>query len=82
MEKPKLVKAKYIFEQEGNCNVGGYEEIKIQYESDLGVDNTDGGFFVIKTKSWSVNSAEDIDELFKRIESIMKKNDRESERIN
>lgn len=72
-DKPQLISASFTFQQENNCNdsTGGWEELIINYESSLGVD-MDEGFFVLRTEGWSVDSAQDLDELFERIKNIMK----------
>ena len=73
MEKPILNSASFKFSQEGNCNgtTDEYEELDISYESDLGLDNTDGGFFVLRTEGWSIDGVEELQKLFDRIEKIM-----------
>ena len=69
-----LDKCKFEFEQDSHCcsktSVQG-ERLEIEYMSDLGIDYTKGGFFVLKTKQWSVDSIEDLKILFERIEKIM-----------
>jgi len=67
--KPVLHKASVSFGQEGNTDgtTGEYESITIDYEV---VDENEGGYFVIRTKGWSVDSIEELEELFNRIRKI------------
>jgi hypothetical protein len=68
MELPKLEEAVFKFTQEGNCmNSDNIEEIEIKCLSDMGIDNAEGCFYVIKTEAWSIDSVEDLQELFDRI---------------
>lgn len=74
-EKPLLEECSFKFSQEANClsDENDFEQIKIDYVSSLGLDRDDGqGFFVLKTKKWSLNSVDDLKELFQRIEKVMK----------
>ena len=73
MEKPKLEKAKFEFHQEGNClsDRDAYEFLEIQCVADIGIDNMETCFFVLKTKSWSVDSEEELKELFDRIRKTL-----------
>jgi len=66
--KPELTKASFVFTQEGNTEgtTSEFEEITIDYE----VIADEGGFFVIRTEGWSMNSIEELDELFNRIRKI------------
>ena len=66
--KPELGKARFHFTQEGNTegSTSGIEEITIDYE----VVADEGGFFVLRTEGWSVDSVEELEELFNRIRKI------------
>ena len=71
--KPKLESVVFTFSQEGNCvgSTAEYEELTIEYTSDMGIDNSEGGFFVLKTTTgWSVNNENDIKELFDRVRQV------------
>lgn len=73
-EKPKLESATFIFNQKGNCvDSAEYESIIIDYKSDLGLDNSDAGFYVISTDQWSFDSVDELKELVNRIEKVLKK---------
>ena len=67
--KPELNKASISFTQEGNTDgtTGEYELITIDYEV---FDESKGGYFVIRTEGWSVDSVEELEELFNRIRKI------------
>jgi hypothetical protein len=72
-EKPKLEKCVFYFSQEGNCQgtTQDIEELQITFESSLGVDNDECGYFVLKTKGWSIDKVNELDELFNRIKKII-----------
>ena len=67
-----LNKCKFEFEQDSHCcSKKTGETLEIEYMSDLGIDYTKGGFFVLKTSQWAVDSIEDLKLLFERIEKII-----------
>ena len=73
MEKPRLEKATFNFTQEGNC-IGSTKDIEtltIDFESSLGLDLDEDGYFVLKTDGWSVDNVEDLQEMFNRIKRIL-----------
>jgi hypothetical protein len=74
-EEVKLERATFEFTQEPNCmsDKDDYETLIVEVESDLGIDNTDGGFYVLKTEKWSINDEQDLKKLFDRINKIIKK---------
>lgn len=75
MKAPILQSASFTFSQEGNCmgSTDEYEELTIEYSADLGIDNSDDGFFVLKTSTgWSVDDVQEIKDLFDRIKQIKK----------
>ncbi len=75
MERLTLESCKFEFTQDANClsDCSKIEKIKIIHQSDLGLDRTKGGFFVLKTKGWSINSEDDIKKLLDKIRLAMKK---------
>ena len=74
MEGIKLESASFEFSQEGNCvDKEDYETITIECKSDLGIDNTDGCFYVIRTEQWSLDSIDDLQKLFERISKAINK---------
>ena len=66
--KPELNKASFHFTQEGNTEgtTSDIEEITIDYE----VIADEGGFFVLRTEGWSVDSVAELSELLDRIKKI------------
>ncbi len=68
-----LENAAFRFSQDGNC-VSGQDDcefLEIETHSSLGMDRDGDCFFVLKTKKWSVDSAEDLEKLFDRIRQIV-----------
>jgi hypothetical protein len=77
IDKPKLIKCCFTFDQEGNGN-GTTEEIEtltIECESSLGIDNDEGCFYVLRTEGWSIDSVKDLQELFDRIHKAINNGD-------
>lgn len=72
----KLDKCSFTFVQEGNCNgtTDEFEELTIECESSCGIDNDEGCFYVLKTTTgWSVDSSNELQQLFDRINKVIKK---------
>ena len=81
MEKPKLEKCVFEFSQEGNTNgtTSEYEDLTISCESSLGIDHEGGCFYVLKSESgWSIDSVNELQELFDRIKKVIKQDDNKS----
>jgi len=73
MSKPKLNRATFEFSQESNClSVNEIEILTIECVSSLGIDNDEECFYVLKTESWSIDSTQDIQDLFDRIQKSIK----------
>jgi hypothetical protein len=73
-----LEEASFKFSQDANClsDRDDYEFLEIEAVSSLGIDRDNECFFVLKTKKWSVDSAEDLEKLFDRIrKTVIKKNE-------
>jgi hypothetical protein len=68
--KPKLEKATFQFSQEANCVSpnNGCETLIIECESSLGIDNDKSCFYVLKTEGWAIDSVQDLQDLFDRIQ--------------
>lgn len=74
MEKPNLEQCRFEFSQEGNCmsHQDDAEFLEIECLSDIGIDRTDGKcFYVLKTEKWSLDSVDDLQELFDRIQKSL-----------
>jgi hypothetical protein len=69
----------FNFTQEANCkaDTDNDEELEIKYTSDLGLDRTESGFFVLKTEGWSISDERDIKRLLDRIKLLMNTNKNE-----
>ena len=73
-EKIKLDKVTFEFTQEEHCmsnEMGGLESLTIECISDLGITQTDGAFFVLKTEQWAINDLNDLKQLFDKIEQAI-----------
>jgi hypothetical protein len=68
-----LEEASFKFSQDANClsDRDQYEFLEIQAVSSIGMDRDEDCFFVLKTKKWSVDSAEDLEKLFDRIRQVV-----------
>lgn len=73
-QKPTLAEVTFGFYQDGNTlgTTEEYEKLEVTVESQVG-DVTDGPFFVIRTKGWSVDGVFELDDLFKRIKNSIEK---------
>ena len=70
-----LERATFEFSQEANClsHQDEFESLTIECESDLGIDRSEGCFYVLKTEKWSINDEQDLKKLFDRIQKLIKK---------
>jgi hypothetical protein len=62
----------FTFSQEPNCVDGPSDEIEeltVEAKSSMGIDEDGGSFFVLKTKQWAINDANEMFELMKRCEN-------------
>jgi len=74
MSEVKLDKITFEFTQEENCtstDMGGIELLTVECTSDLGISNTDGAFFVLKTEQWAINDIDELKLLFDKIEQAI-----------
>lgn len=74
-EEVILERATFEFSQDGNCisDRDAVEFLTIECESDLGIDRSEGCFYVLKTEKWSINDEQDLKKLFNRIQTVIKK---------
>lgn len=74
-EEVILERATFEFSQDGNCisHRDAAEFLIIECESDLGIDRSEGCFYVLKTEKWSINDEQDLKKLFDRIQKAIKK---------
>ncbi len=68
-----MEQASFKFSQDANCisSHDDYEFLEVEAVSSLGIDRDNDCFFIIKTKKWSVDSAEDLEKLFDRIRQVV-----------
>lgn len=72
-QQPTLERATFTFTQDGNCIDGGDEQLVIRCESDLGIDRGGGCFYVLETEGWAIESVDELQKLFDRINKVIKK---------
>jgi hypothetical protein len=56
--KIKLEKVTFEFTQEEHCmsnDMSGVETLTIECISDMGISDTEGAFFVLKTEQWAID---------------------------
>lgn len=73
MEEIILESASFQFSQEGNCLDGDIEFLEINCQASLGIDREDNCFYTLKTEKWSIESIDDLKDLFERISKIINK---------
>lgn len=74
MEEINLDKITFEFTQEEHCmsnTMGGVESLTIECMSDMGISDTDGAFYVLKTEQWAIDSVNDLKKLFDKIEQAI-----------
>jgi hypothetical protein len=70
----KLDKVTFEFTQEEHCmsnDMGGVESLTIECMSDMGISDTDGAFFVLKTEQWAIDDINDLKLLLETIEQAI-----------
>jgi hypothetical protein len=74
MEGIKLDKVTFEFIQEEHCmsnDRDGFETLTIECMSDMGISDTDGAFFVLKTEQWAIDGTEDIAKLLMKVKQAI-----------
>lgn len=74
MTEVKLDKVTFEFTQEEHCSsidMDGIELLTIECTSDLGITNTQGAYFVLKTEQWAINDVDELKLLFDKIEQAI-----------
>lgn len=80
MSKPQLFECSFTFTQGTNCNgsTQSVEQLTITCESSLGIDDDGECYYVLRTDTgWSVDSASELQDLFDRIDKVIKTNNNE-----
>jgi hypothetical protein len=70
----KLDKVTFEFTQEEHCcsnEMGGFETLTIECMSDMGISDSDGAFYVLKTEQWAINDMNELKQLFDKIEQAI-----------
>jgi hypothetical protein len=68
-----LEEATFSFSQDGNClsRQDQAEFLEIKCVSDIGVDRSENCFYILKTEGWSIDSLEELQALFDRIQKSL-----------
>jgi hypothetical protein len=70
----KLDKVTFEFIQEENCcsnDMGGYELLTIECMSDMGISDSEGAFYVLKTEQWAIDGPEDLEALLDKVKQAI-----------
>ena len=85
MDKAKLESASFTFSQEGNClgTTDTMEQLTIECNSDFGIDESEGCFYVLKTETgWSIDDVKELEELINRCNNVILNNKKNDTRTN
>ena len=70
----KLDKVKFEFTQEEHCcsnEMGGVETLTIECMSDMGISDSEGAFYVLKTEQWAINGPEELAALLDKVKQAI-----------
>jgi hypothetical protein len=70
----KLDKVTFEFTQEEHCmsnDMGGVETLTIECMSDMGISDTEGAFYVLKTEQWAINGPEELVALLDKVKQAI-----------
>ena len=70
----KLDKVTFEFTQEEHCcsnDMQGCETLTIECMSDMGISDSEGAFYVLKTEQWAINDMNELKQLFDKIEQAI-----------
>jgi len=70
----KLDKVTFEFTQEEHCmsnDMGGVETLTIECMSDMGITDTEGAFYVLKTEQWAINGPEELVALLDKVKQAI-----------
>jgi hypothetical protein len=85
MDKAKLESASFTFIQDGNGlgTTDTMEQLTIECNSDFGIDESEGCFYVLKTETgWSIDDVKELEELINRCNSVILNNKNNDKRTN
>jgi hypothetical protein len=68
-----LEEATFSFSQDGNCisDSDNAEFLEIRCVADIGIDRNENCFYILKTEGWSIDSLEELQALFDRIQKSL-----------
>ena len=72
--KIQLDKVTFEFTQEEHCmsnEMGGVETLTIECMSDMGISDTEGAFYVLKTEQWAINEPEELAALLDKVKQAI-----------
>ena len=72
--KIKLDKVTFEFTQEEHCcsnERGGVETLTIECMSDMGISDSEGAFYVLKTEQWAINGPEELAALLDKVKQAI-----------
>jgi len=72
--KIKLDKVTFEFTQEEHCmsnDMGGVETLTIECMSDMGISDTEGAFFVLKTEQWAIDGPGELVALLEKVKQAI-----------
>lgn len=70
----KLDKVTFEFTQEEHCmssDMSGVETLTIECMSDMGISDTEGAFYVLKTEQWAINGPEELVALLDKVKQAI-----------
>jgi hypothetical protein len=70
----KLDKVTFEFTQEEHCcsnEMGGVETLTIECMSDMGISDSEGAFYVLKTEQWAINGPEELAALLDKVKQAI-----------
>jgi hypothetical protein len=72
--KIKLDKVTFEFTQEEHCmsnDMSGVETLTIECMSDMGISDTEGAFFVLKTEQWAIDGPGELVALLEKVKQAI-----------
>jgi len=72
--KIKLDKVTFEFTQEEHCmshEMGGVETLTIECMSDMGISDSEGAFYVLKTEQWAIDGPEELVALLDKVKQAI-----------
>ena len=75
-QTPELYEATFNFVQPAHYlsdSPQKIERLEVKALSGLGIDQDNGCYFTIKTDEWAFDSAEELEQIFKRIKKVINK---------